>query len=127
MRLLLHTNILLALPPSLSLTLAPRIADTIHSPDNTCFASVASLWEVAIKRRVGRLEIASSSADFADYFAAAGIDLLPISREQVLAELDEQANTRDPFDRLLLAICQVEGLRLVTLDRALAAHPLAWQ
>ena len=33
--------------------------------------------------------------------------------------------TRDPFDRMLLAQCQVEGLRLLTIDRALVAHPLA--
>lgn len=35
--------------------------------------------------------------------------------------------THDPFDRLLLAQCRVEGMRLVTRNRALAAHPLAWR
>ncbi|MGF1549428.1 MAG: hypothetical protein ACFBQW_02680 [Sphingomonadaceae bacterium] len=35
--------------------------------------------------------------------------------------------TRDPFDRLLLAICQVERLRLLTTDQRLADHPLAWR
>lgn len=125
MRLLLDTNILLGLSPELSSTLAPRTMDAIYSPDNVCCASVVSVWEVAIKIRTGRLKIASA-ADFANYVEAAGIDLLPITRAQVLSELEQQPGTRDPFDRLLLAICALEGMRLVTLDRALAAHPLAW-
>ena len=45
----------------------------------------------------------------------------------LLADAEPEPQTRDPFDRLLLGQCQVENLRLVTLDRALAAHPLAWR
>jgi PIN domain nuclease of toxin-antitoxin system len=127
MRLLLDTNILLALPPGLSSAPAQRIPAAVHSPDNSCFASVVSLWEVAIKRRVKKLDLAGSTAELADFFDTAGIALLPITREHVLAELEAEPGTRDPFDRLLLAVCQVEGMRLVTLDRALAAHPLAWR
>jgi PIN domain nuclease of toxin-antitoxin system len=54
-----------------------------------------------------------------------GIARVPIGERHVLAELQDQPETRDPFDRLLLAQCQIEGLRLVTLDRALVAHALA--
>ncbi len=56
-----------------------------------------------------------------------GISLLDIDHHHVLAELDPEPATRDPFDRLLLAQCQVEGMQLVTIDRALAGHPLAWR
>ena len=126
MRLLLDTNILLALAPGHSTTLPLRIADVVQSADNICFASVASVWEVAIKCRLGKLAIASPT-EFANFVDHAGIDLLPITRAHVLAELDEPPKTRDPFDRLLLAVCQTEGLRLITLDRALAMHPLAWR
>jgi PIN domain nuclease of toxin-antitoxin system len=99
----------------------------IESADNACGASVVSLWEIAIKLRIGKLETRCSAAEVADYFDAVDIPLLPITRAHVLAELDEQPETRDPFDRLLLAVCQIEGLRLITLDRALATHPLAWR
>jgi PIN domain nuclease of toxin-antitoxin system len=126
MRLLLDTNILLALAPRSSVTLAPRTASAVRSVENVCFASVVSVWEVAIKNRIGKLEIASPT-EFANYVDSAGIELLPITREQVAVELEQQPGTRDPFDRLLLAICQLEGLRLVTLDRALSAHSLAWK
>jgi PIN domain nuclease of toxin-antitoxin system len=73
------------------------------------------------------LDIASTTSEFADFFANVGIETLPITRDHVIAELDDEPNTRDPFDRLLLAICQVGDMRLVTLDRVLAAHPLAWR
>ena len=46
---------------------------------------------------------------------------------QYLADLKPEPQTRDPFDRLLLAQCAVEGLRLVTRDRALAKHRLSWK
>jgi PIN domain nuclease of toxin-antitoxin system len=53
--------------------------------------------------------------------------LLIIDHRHVLAELDPEPATRDPFDRLLLAQCEVEGMRLVTVDTALSVHPLAWR
>jgi PIN domain nuclease of toxin-antitoxin system len=64
---------------------------------------------------------------FDGYLEELGIGVIPVSREHVVAGLESETNTRDPFDRLLLAICQVEGMWLVTLDRALAEHPLAWR
>jgi PIN domain nuclease of toxin-antitoxin system len=53
--------------------------------------------------------------------------LLTIDERHVLAALDPEPVTCDPFDRLLLAQCGVEGMRHLTVDRALAAHPLAWR
>jgi len=127
MRLLLDTNILIALSSNWRSRLDARMRSAIESADNACGASVVSLWEIAIKLRIGKLETRRSAAEVADYFDAVDIPLLPITRAHVLAELDEQPKTRDPFDRLLLAVCQIEGLRLITLDRALATHPLAWR
>lgn len=54
-----------------------------------------------------------------------GIAVLPIEARHATARLDSEPGTKDPFDRMLLARCQVEGLRLVTVHRALAGHPLA--
>jgi PIN domain nuclease of toxin-antitoxin system len=56
---------------------------------------------------------------------ALGIDLVPINEHHALAAVEPEPATRDPFDRLLLSQCQVEGLRLVTIDRALIDHRLA--
>jgi PIN domain nuclease of toxin-antitoxin system len=127
MRLLLDTNILIGLTPDRRQSLASRITDQVRSGDNVCFASVVSLWEIAIKRRLKKLDTTMTATGIADYFESGGVAMLPVTREHVLAEVEPELSTRDPFDRLLIAICQVEGLRLVTLDRTLAAHPLAWR
>jgi PIN domain nuclease of toxin-antitoxin system len=127
MRLLLDTNILIELSSGGQDRLPHKMLSAIESSENACTASVVSLWEIAIKMRIGKLDTGQSARDVGIYFDTASIPFLPITREQALADLELQPNTRDPFDRLLLAICQCEGLRLVTLDRVLAEHPLAWR
>ena len=53
--------------------------------------------------------------------------LMAVEARHVLAEAQPPPPTRDPFDRLLLAICAVEEMRLLTTDGALAGHDLAWR
>lgn len=91
------------------------------------FVSVASLWEVAIKVRQGKLKTDVPVTEIEESFAALGGTWLPVSAGHAVAEVDPWPDTKDPFDRLLLAICQVESLRLVTHDRKLIDHPLAWK
>jgi PIN domain nuclease of toxin-antitoxin system len=54
-----------------------------------------------------------------------GMAVLSINEHHALAAVALEPKTRDPFDRTLLAQCQIEGLRLVTTDRALVSHPMA--
>jgi PIN domain nuclease of toxin-antitoxin system len=56
-----------------------------------------------------------------------GMTILNIAAPHVLALVTPEPRPRDPFDRLLLAQCAVENLRLVTVDRALVDHPLAFR
>lgn len=85
------------------------------------------MWEIAIKARLGKLAPGMPLDDLASYFESVGIDILPIDRRHAVAWVDPEPATRDPFDRMLLAQCRVENLQLVTLDRALASHPLVWR
>lgn len=127
MRLMLDTHFVIGLVDR-----PPRIGRdekwaTVQSPDTDLVASTASLWEIAIKTRLGKLPIYVSPSSIPEALEQLGIPLLVIDHRHVLAELDTEPRTRDPFDRLLLAQCQIENLRLVTQDRALASHPLAWR
>jgi PIN domain nuclease of toxin-antitoxin system len=81
---------------------------------------------MAIKVRLGKLAVKPSVHELPEVITGLGFDLLLIDERHVVANVSPEPNTRDPFDRLLLAQCEVEGMRLVTRDRALAAHPLAW-
>jgi PIN domain nuclease of toxin-antitoxin system len=119
-RLLLDTHIALDL-------LAPERVAREPWTAASLFISVASLWELAIKVRQGKLNLHFDLADLEDRLGRLGVPVLPISTAHAVAEVDPWPVTKDPFDRLLLAVCSVEGLRLVTRDRLLLGHPLAWR
>jgi PIN domain nuclease of toxin-antitoxin system len=125
MRLLLDTHVALAIVGKKSATLPARIQPLLSDPAGDFYVSVASLWEIAIKYRLGKLQIAVGLALLPDALARTAIAILPITERHALAGVHPEPQTRDPFDRMLLAQCQVEGLKLVTVDRALSSHPAA--
>jgi PIN domain nuclease of toxin-antitoxin system len=127
MRLLLDTNIVIPLLQSRLAQLDPSLRNAIAATDSTVQVSVASLWEIAVKTRVGKLSLDVALPALPELVEGWGFQLLVIDQRHVLADLDVDVPTRDPFDRLLLAQCQVEGLRLATVDRLLRSHPLAWR
>lgn len=93
----------------------------------TLFYSVASLWDIAIKMRLGKLMPRLPLLDIPLLLDAIGFTLLGIDVARVLQTSDPEPPTRDPFDGLLLAQCHVEGLKLITVDRAIVGHPLAFR
>lgn len=125
MRLLLDTNVVLLLLRQDLQRQHPKLAATLIDPATVALVSVACLWEVAIKTRLGKLDPGMPLENIAEFLARLGSSLLSIEPGHVIAAVEPEPNTRDPFDRLLLAQCQVEGLKLVTLDRTLAGHRLA--
>jgi PIN domain nuclease of toxin-antitoxin system len=124
MELLLDTNVFVRFVEG---RLTGHLHGAISTPETEVRISVASLWEIAIKVRLGKLPFRVSLADLPALVESVGFALLSINAAHVLAPPEPEPATRDPFDRLLLAQCMIEGLRLVTLDRALASHPLSWQ
>ena len=125
MKRLLDTHVFLALIEKRLQALSPSIHRLITEDDGAFYVSVVSLWEIAIKWRLGKLQIAPALGTLPELISGLGMGLISINEEHALAAVDPEPNTRDPFDRMLLAQCQVEQLRLVTLDRALVMHPLA--
>lgn len=127
MRLLLDTHILLPLVEERRETLPSALQEIVRTPEAVLYGSVVSLWEIAIKVRLGKLRLRRPLLRLPESIQRLGLALLVIEASHAVAEIDPLPATRDPFDRLLLSQCLVEGLRLVTLDRALAPHPLAWR
>jgi len=79
-----------------------------------CVVSVASIWEVAIKHRLGKLEV--PPAVFRDQSLASGAALLPVLDEHVVETACLPLLHHDPFDRLLIAQARVEGLMAVSAN-----------
>ena len=125
MRVLLDTHVALGLLRRDLATQFPEIAHRLADPLTVSFVSVARLWETAIKTRLGKLDPGMPLQDIAGYLEAVGLSILPIEARHVIAAADPEPETRDPLDRLLLAQCHVENLKLVTVDRQLLRHPLA--
>ena len=127
MRLLLDTHFVIEL---IDLGLSPD-TDSLHATivddRSSVFASVVSLWEAAIKFRLGKLPVRTALDVWPTLLESAKVPLMPIVPAHVLADIEPEPATSDPFDRLLLGICVAENLMLLTRDRALAPHPLAWQ
>ena len=125
MRLLLDTHILLTLIERSKANLPAAVAGLLRDPRGEHFLSAASLWEIAIKSRLGKLRLKTSLCALPELLDTLGIKIVAIDERHALASVEPEPATRDPFDRMLLAQCQVEDLRLVTIDRALVSHPLA--
>jgi PIN domain nuclease of toxin-antitoxin system len=125
MRLLLDTHILLAFVERGGDGLPDGVAALLSDQRNEHHLSAASLWEIAIKCRLGKLRLTPSLAALPELVEGLGITIVAINERHPVASVDPEPTTRDPFDRMLLAQCQVEGLRLVTIDRSLVSHPLA--
>ncbi len=85
----------------------------------TVFISIASAWEVAIKSSLGKLRL---DARFEDGIAESGFVTLPITFAHIERVARLPFHHRDPFDRMLIAQAQAEGLTLVSADRRFALY-----
>ncbi len=120
MRLLLDTHVVLW-QLSGERDLGPQARDAVRSASELRM-SVVSFAEIGVKVSIGKLRVA---ADLHDRVTAAGIRVLGLSGEHGLRVADLPLHHRDPFDRLLVAQAQAEGLTLMTADERVAAYDVA--
>ena len=122
MKLLLDTHVLLwAAGETARLSASAR--RLINDADNEPLFSVASLWEIAIKRGLGRKDFQVDARLLRRGLLDNGYSELPIMSDHVVAVEDLPAIHKDPFDRLLVAQATVEGITLLTLDLVVARYP----
>lgn len=87
--------------------------------ENSIFVSAASAWEIATKHRIGKLDhVPDVTKRFSELVSADGFIHLPITFVHSLRAGSYAVQHRDPFDRMLAAQSELEGLPLVTLDPA---------
>ena len=122
MKLLLDTHLLLwaAGEPE---RLSPSARALINDAGNELFFSPASLWEIAIKRGLGRRDFQVDARLLRRGLLDNGYNELPIVSDHVVAIEDLPPIHRDPFDRVLVAQATVEGIALLTIDPLVARYP----
>lgn len=122
MRLLLDTNAFLwltAQPTRLSQAARGLLAD----PGNDVLLSIVSPWEIAIKARLGKLDVPLPVAEYARARVARhSLQWLPITLDHVSRVAELPLHHRDPFDRLLIAQAQIERLPILTSDPRIALY-----
>ncbi len=93
-------------------------AKNILVSDSRLFLSVVSLWEIAIKTKIGKLKLGKSIQEVERECANQGIKVLPIKSSYLdaLIQLPMFDDHKDPFDRLVLATCLVEEMTLISTD-----------
>jgi PIN domain nuclease of toxin-antitoxin system len=122
MKLLLDTHLLLwaAGEPG---RLSKQARALIDNPDNELLFSAASLWEVAIKRGLGRKDFTVDARLLRRGLLDNEYSELPIISDHVVATESLPLIHKDPFDRILVAQATVEGITLLTIDSLVSQYP----
>jgi PIN domain nuclease of toxin-antitoxin system len=97
----------------------------MFDPETTLYFSTASAWEIAIKYSIGKLTLPAPPASYIAARAAGGdFRIVDVRLEHALGVADLPRHHDDPFDRLLVAQCIVEGFQFITADRRLAMYDI---
>jgi PIN domain nuclease of toxin-antitoxin system len=122
MKLLLDTHLLLwaAGEPN---RLSAKARSLIDSADNELLFSAASLWEVVIKRGLGRDDFQVDTRLLRRGLLDNGYGEVPIVSDHVVAIESLPPIHKDPFDRVLVAQATIEGITLLTTDSLVAQYP----
>lgn len=93
---------------------------------NSIFFSAASAWEIAIKHRLGKLQLPEAPASYVpDRMRRSGTSPLPVEHAHTLRTAELPDHHRDPFDRLLVAQAQLLDLTIITADEQFSAYDVA--
>ena len=99
--------------------LSPRAAELLSDSANEVLLSAAVVWEVSIKRSLGKL---AAPDGFADVLLGAGATALPVTVEHAQAVGSLTWHHRDPFDRMLVAQASIEAAVVLSADDTLRLY-----
>ena len=99
--------------------LSRKAKEIIKDSETVVFVSAASGWELAIKTQLGKFQSAELVKSLEKEIEKEGFIELPVSMKQALLAAGLASAHKDPFDRLLIAQAQVEGIPIISNDRVL--------
>ncbi|MEA5530834.1 type II toxin-antitoxin system VapC family toxin [Dolichospermum sp. UHCC 0684] len=105
----------------------PRISDNLRLKieNNDNLLSIASVWEMAIKHSIGKLNLEMSFDDFVEQqIIGNGITLKKINQQHISVIAQLPLHHRDPFDRMLIAQAMVENMPIISADTIFDAYPI---
>lgn len=107
-----------------------KLSETVRQIilDNTLkkFVSIASLWEIAIKNRIGKLPLKEGIADIFSEIKANGFGIIGIDCESVEIYNTLPLIHRDPFDAMIIATSVLEQMTIITADENIQKYDVSW-
>ena len=103
--------------------LSDKAKEMLKSGDKT-YVSIASIWEIAIKQSIGKLELTYSVDDIVNKCQSYKIDILPIKPAHIEYIKSLPFIHRDPFDRLLISQAKIEELTFISKDENIAKYDI---
>lgn len=98
------------------LILPSKVKKTIENPSNEIFISIASLWEISIKIKLGKLQLTGEIEDVFDQIIENGFHLFPILPQHIIQHSKLPLIHRDPFDRMIIAQSLSEKISIIGRD-----------
>lgn len=109
--------------------LPQELLNEIENYDNEVYASIVSVWEIALKSAKSIEKIPIDDKRFLEYVTKMDFNILPIKTRHImnlkkLTVKDENVNHKDPFDRMLLSQIEVEDMVFYTKDKMLMNYKI---
>jgi PIN domain nuclease of toxin-antitoxin system len=126
-RVLLDTHtFLFAINPVERLPL--RVKELLLDAEVERLVSVVTVWEIATKIRIGKLDLPENAHFYSTHIRALGAKVLPVELAHSFALFSLPLHHRDPFDRMLIAQAKAEDLTVLTQDAAFPPYdvPVLW-
>jgi PIN domain nuclease of toxin-antitoxin system len=121
-KFLLDTQLALWIPIG-DAKLSSLVLSLLASKENEFAFSTASIWEIAIKRSLGKTGFQVDPRGVRSRMLKSGYEELPVHAHHAVAVDALPFIHKDPFDRLLIAQAMVEGITLLTADVVIARYP----
>jgi PIN domain nuclease of toxin-antitoxin system len=94
----------------------------ISNPDNKCYVSIATFWEIAIKTSLGRLDLKADLSKIFQIIEDSGFDILPITVPHIITNSILPFHHQDPFDRIIISQAIVEDLTVISKDNQFSKY-----
>ena len=96
--------------------LKPSIKKEIENLDNKCYVSMASLWEIAIKKSIRKIILKHKLPDFVSLINNSGINIIHVELNHIYPIVNLEFHHRNPFDRIIICQALEEDLTVITHD-----------
>ena len=102
--------------------LSPIVRDLLEDVKIPRWVSVVSLWEIAVKIQIGKLDLPRNAGFYQKHIRALRALVLPVDVRHSMGLMELPLHHKDPFDRLLIAQAREENMTLMTRDGAFGEY-----